>query len=107
MVHNDTAKLVTLTAAGAEVTKHETEVFCTRKSVSYKEFYAAVQVGINPSYIFEMDVDEYERAVIRKTNDDFTVTVTRPTELIYEGEKLNILRTYETTNAAIEVTVGL
>lgn len=107
MVHNDEAKLVTLTASGATVTRTETPVWCTKKSVSYKEFYAAVQVGINPTYIFEMDVDEYEQAVIRTDNEDQTVTVSRPTELIYQGEKFNILRTYETTNATIEVTVGL
>lgn len=107
MVHNDEAKLVTLTASGAQVTRTETEVFCTRKSVGYREFYAAVQVGINPTYVFEMDVDEYEQAVIRTDNEDQTVTVSRPTELIYQGEKFNILRTYETTNATIEVTVGL
>lgn len=107
MVHNDEAKLVTLTASGATVTRTETPVWCTKKSVNYKEFYAAVQVGINPTYIFEMDVDEYEQAVIRTDNEDQTVTVSRPTELIYQGEKFNILRTYETTNATIEVTVGL
>jgi hypothetical protein len=54
-----------------------------------------------------MDVDEYEQALIRTDNEDQTVTVSRPTELIYQGEKFNILRTYETTNATIEVTVGL
>jgi hypothetical protein len=50
---------------------------------------------------------EYEQALIRTDNEDQTVTVSRPTELIYQGEKFNILRTYETTNAMIEVTVGL
>ena len=107
MIHNDQCILVTLTAAGSEVTRNETEVFCGKKSVNFKEFYAASQVGINPSYIFEMDISEYESAVIRTPNADQTVTVTRPTELIYQGEKFNIIRTYETTNQLIEVTVGL
>ena len=107
MNHNSQCTLVTLTASGATVTRTETTVFCGRKSVTYKEFYAAVQVGINPSYIFELDITEYESAIIRTTNDDLSVTVTRPTELIFEGEKFNIIRTYETTNHLIEVTVGL
>lgn len=107
MVHNETCSLVTLTAEGSQVTRHETEVFCGKKSVAFKEFYAATQVGINPSYIFEMDIREYEAAIIRTTNADETVTVTRPTELIYEGEKFNIIRTYETNSQLIEVTVGL
>jgi hypothetical protein len=103
MIHNDEATLVTLTASGATVTRTETPVWCTKKSVSYKEFYAAVEVGINPTYIFEIDKDEYDRAVIIETGG----TKKRPTELIYQGEKFNILRTYETTTATIEVTVGL
>ena len=107
MVHNDEAKLVTLSASGSTITRTETAVFCGRKSVTFKEFYAATQVGINPSYVFEMDISEYEAAVIRTTNADESVTVTRPTELIFESEKFNIIRTYETTNHLIEVTVGL
>lgn len=107
MVHNEEAKLVTLSASGSTVSRTETAVFCGRKSVTFREFYAATQVGINPSYVFEMDKSEYDAALIRTTNADETVTVTRPTELIYEGEKFNIIRTYETTTDLIEVTVGL
>ena len=107
MNHNDTCKLVTLTVQGATVTRTETEVFCGRKSVSYKEFYAATQVSINPSYIFELDIDEYESSFVVIQNQDETVTKVRPTELIYDGEKYNIIRTYETTSHLIEVTVGL
>lgn len=103
MIHNDEATLVTLTASGATVTRTETPVWCTKKSVSYKEFYAAVEVGINPTYIFEIDIDEYNRAVIIETGG----TKKRPTELIYDGEKFNIIRTYEKIGGLIEVTVSL
>lgn len=107
MIHNSQATLVTLTANGATLTKTETTVFCGRKSVSYREFYAASQVGQNPQYVFEFDRDEYELAVIRVADTTTgAVTVYRPTELIYEGEHFNIIRSYETTNALIEVTVG-
>lgn len=107
MVHNDEAKLVTLTASGATVTRTETPVFCTKKSVTYKEFYAAVQVGINPSYVFEFDLSEYESAFVKVNEEGGTVKVYRPTELIFEGEKFNIIRTFETTERKIEVTAGL
>ena len=107
MIHNAQATLVTLTASGATVTKHETTVFCGKRSVTYKDFYAAVQVGINPSYIFEFDISEYESAFIRTTNSDNTVTIDRPTELIFEGEHMNIVRTFEKTDHTIEVTVSL
>lgn len=104
MVHNDEAKLVTLIASGATVTRTETPIWCTKKSVSYKEFYAAVEVGINPTYIFEIDIDEYLAAVI---TDETSGKKTRPTELIYDGEKFNIIRTYEKVGGLMEITVSL
>ena len=102
MIHNDEATLVTLTASGATVTKTETSVFCGRKSVGFREFYAAIQAGLNPTYVFEMDVDEYENACITE-NEARRI----PTELIYRGARYNIIRTYEPTDGTIEVTVGL
>ena len=103
MVHNDEAKLVTLTASGSTVVRTETPVWCTKKSVSYKEFYAAVEVGINPTYIFEVDIDEYIRAIITERGG----TKKRPTELIFDGEKFNIIRTYEKVGGLMEITVSL
>ena len=103
MVHNDEAKLVTLTASGSTVVRTETPVWCTKKSVNYKEFYAAVEVGINPTYIFEVDIDEYIRARITETGG----TKKRPTELIFDGEKFNIIRTYEKVGGLMEITVSL
>lgn len=107
MQHNQQCTLVTLTASGATVSRNETTVFCGKKSVAYKEFYAAIEAGLNPTYIFEFDIDEYESSFIRITNEDQTVTVNRPTELIFEGEKFNIIRTFEPVGHQIEVTVGL
>lgn len=107
MIHNSQATLITLTASGATVTRNEKTVFCGKRSVTYKEFYAAVQVGINPSYIFEFDINEYESAFVKVTETGGTVKIYRPTELIFEGEKFNIVRTFETTNHTIEVTVSL
>ena len=104
MVHNDEATLVTLTANGATVTRTETPVWGTKKSVSYKEFYTAVEVGINPTYVFEVDINEYMAAVI---TDATTGKKTRPTELIYDGEKFNIIRTYEKVGGLMEITVSL
>lgn len=102
MLHNDEAKLVTLVATGSKVVRNETEVFCGRKSVGYREFYAAIEVGLNPSYVFEMDVDEYERACSVEGGKRQI-----PTELIYDGAKYNIIRTYEKPDGTIEVTTSL
>lgn len=102
MIHNDEATLVTLTASDETVTRTEKTVFCGKKSVGYREFYAAVEVGINPTYIFEMDLEEYETACIT-TNSKRHI----PTELIYNGASYNIIRTYEKPDGTIEVTVSL
>lgn len=102
MIHNDEAKLVTLTASDSTITRTETTVFCGRRSVGYREFYAAIEVGLNPTYIFEMDVDEYEQACSTSGGVRHI-----PTELIYAGAKYNIVRTYEKLDGTIEVTVSL
>ena len=102
MVHNDKATLITLMADGSTVDRIETSVWCTKKSVNYKEFYAAVQVGMIPTDVFEVDIDEYIAAV--KVQGDKKI---RPTELIFDGEKMNIIRTYEKVGGIIELTVSL
>ena len=102
MIHNEEVTLITLTASEATVTRSEKTVFAGKKSVSYKEFYAAVEVGINPSYIFEMDLEEYETACSIISNKRYI-----PTELFYNGAYYNIIRTYEKPDGTIEVTVSL
>lgn len=102
MIHNDEAKLVTLIRNESRVTRTETAVFCAKKSVGYREFYAAVEVGLTPSYVFEIDIDEYEQAVSTQNG-----VRQIPTELIYGGAKFNIIRTYEKPDGTIEVTVSL
>ena len=102
MIHNDEATLVTLTASDATVTRTEKTVFCGKRSVGYREFYAAVEVGINPTYIFEMDLEEYEQACITANSKKYI-----PTELTYNGVSYNIIRTYEKPDGTIEVTVSL
>jgi len=106
MIHNDEATLVTLTAVDSQVTRTEKTLFCGRKSVRYGEFYAAVQVGLKPQYVFEFDVDEFESACVI-TGTAPNAVKHWPTELIYEGCKYNIIRTYEPPDGMIEVTVGL
>lgn len=106
MQHNDQATLVTVTASGATLTKKETTLFCAKKSVRYSEFYAATQVGINPKYVFEFNLEEYETAIVT-TGEAPNLEKHRPTELIYDGETFNIIRTYEPDVYTIEITVGL
>ena len=105
MIHNDEATLVTLTAVESQLTRTEKTLFCGRKSVTFKEFYAAVEVGLNPQYIFEFDFDEFESACVT-TGTAPNAVKNFPTELIYNGCKYNIIRTFEPKPGVIEVTVG-
>ena len=102
MIHNEEVTLLTYSASDSTLNATETTVFCGKKSVGFREFYAAIQVGINPIYVFEMDVDEYESACSVISNVKHI-----PTELMYGGAKYNIIRTYEKPDGTIEVTVSL
>lgn len=105
MMRNDEATLVTITRNKAVLTRHEKTLFCGKKSVRGSEFYAATQVGINPKYVLEFDLDEYESSFIEVVDGQRTFTQ-EPTEVIYNGQTYNIIRTYEPDNYTIEVTVG-
>lgn len=105
MLHNDEATLITKTASGPTVTPHETTAFCGRKSVTYKEFYAAVEAGLNPQYILEFDYDEFENACV-VTGEPPNQKKHFPTEVIYDGCRYNIIRRYEPSDGTVEVTIG-
>ena len=105
MMKNDQATLVTITRNKATLSRHEVTLWCGKKSVRYGEFYAATQVGINPRYVFEFDLDEYESTYISVTEGTKTFKQV-PTELVFNGDTFNIIRTYEPDNYTIEVTVG-
>lgn len=94
MVRNDVLQLITRTVNGSTITDTKTQVFCAKKSVNYKEFYAAAAVGITPQFVFEVDINDFKAA-------------TKPTMVEYEETTYNILRTYEKIGEGIiEVVVS-
>ena len=105
MMRNDQTTLVTITANKSAKERHETTLWCGKRSATRSEFYAATQVGLNPKYVLEFDLDEYESSFISVTQGERTFKQ-EPTELVYNGETFNIIRTYEPDNYTIEVTVG-
>lgn len=89
---NEIIKLITKSCTGATVEHKETEVFAEKKSVRQSEFYAAQQVGLNPSLVFVIDVRDFE-------------SVKAPVEVVYNEETYTVIRTY-CTGENVEITVG-
>ena len=77
-------------AGGLIWTETERDVFCSIKSVSRAEFYAAAQSGIPPTYVFTTNPVNYE-------GED---------TLIYGGHRYGITRTYTSSLDEIELYAG-
>lgn len=72
-----------------DVTDAERMVYCTVKSVTRSEYYAALNVGIRPEYIFELALaEDYHGERLAKFHD----------------QKYRIIRTYETDSGSLELT---
>lgn len=66
------------------------EVFCQVNSVTRTEFYSALNVGIRPELVFKLSVvDEYQDERLAE----------------FEGKRYEIIRTYQTRDGGIELTV--
>lgn len=66
------------------------EVFCQINSVTRSEFYSALNVGIRPELVFRLSVrEEYQDERLA----------------CFEGKRYEIIRTYETEDGGIELTV--
>ena len=92
-MRNDVITLISKSCTGATVSQKKMTVFAVKKSVRQSEFYAAQQVGLNPSAVFEIDVRDFE-------------TASEPTELIHNDKHYTIIRTYE-KEETVEITVGV
>ena len=95
MMRADVIDLITENAAKhgvhATVTETARTVYCTVQSVSRSEFYTAMNAGIQPEYVFKLELaEDYQgERVVR-----------------YKGKKLKVIRTYMTEDDGIEITSG-
>lgn len=90
----DVIYLITETARkhGVHETVTDTErmVYCTVNSVTRTEYYTALNVGIEPSYVFTLAMaEEYKGERLVK----------------FHGQKYRVVRTYITDDDSIEITV--
>lgn len=64
--------------------------YCTRKSVTRSEYYAAGAIGLAPSYVFALSVAEEYGGEL---------------QIKYNNVLYNVIRAYETADGGIELTV--
>lgn len=96
-MRNDICTLVACYNDGTDVKRREQEIFCCRKSAGRSEYYAAYAVGLKPRLVLEIDPLDWEFMC------DFGEP---PNKVIYRGEEMNIFRDYQTSESALELTVG-
>ena len=71
-------------------TETSREVFCQVYSVTRSEFYAALNIGVRPELIFKLSVrEEYQEERLAS----------------FEGTRYEIIRSYETNDGGVELTV--
>lgn len=93
MMRADVIDLITENAAAhgvhAAVTETARTVYCTVQSVSRSEFYTALNAGVQPEFVFKLELaEDYQgERVVR-----------------YKGQRLRVVRTYVTEDDGIEIT---
>lgn len=72
------------------VTETERTVYCTVESVRRTEYYTALNVGIQPEFVFKLSLaEDYQNERL----------------IMYHGQKFRVVRTYMTEDDGIEITV--
>ncbi len=79
----------------------ETECFCAINSVRGSEVYDAMRNGIKLVFVVALNVDDYKSAYT--TVDGKTK---KPSRVEYEGEEFQIIRTYQTNDKMIELSIA-
>ncbi len=104
-MRNDIIQVVTEYKEGAELKyKISEELFAEKKSVARSEFYAAQASGLSAKLVFEMDPEDFESCDVSVQEGDKTEKY-HPGHVLYNGEKLEISRTYVKDAGSIEITV--
>ena len=93
MMRADVIQLITETASAhgvhEDVTETAREVFCTVQSVTRSEFYNALNAGVQPEFVFKLELaEDYQGERIVR----------------YHGQRVRVIRTYMTADDGIEIT---
>lgn len=82
-------------------TKRRKHIYVQEKSATRLEFYEAMRSGINVSHTFDVRKEDWELNV--KLVDG---KKTYPTQIEYDGEVLDIVRTYGADKATVQLICG-
>ncbi len=96
----DIASLIYYQVVNGEAVETKLEIFVNKKSVARQEFYASYQIGVTPTCIFEMRIEDFE---LTKTIEEGTNKPLYATRILYDGAIYDIIRTYE-KSGMIEIT---
>lgn len=99
-MRNDKVALVTLLPDENNVNEKQIIVFAEKKSVVRTEFYAAYGVGLNAKWTFNINPGDYEMTRFVINGEEFYAS-----QLIYNGARFDIVRTYKTNADNMEVVV--
>lgn len=76
------------------------DIYCEKKSSTRAEFYGAYAVGLRPKFVLE--IDPYDWEMVAEQLEKGSV----PTIVSYRGIEYTILRSYQTNESVMELTVG-
>lgn len=95
----DEIELVTKTQNKDEIIPHVFPIPADAKEPVRSEFYAAYAVGLTVKNVFDINPDDYNDACVTDS-DEKTI---QPSQVKYNGETLNILRTYVKDKFTMEI----
>lgn len=100
-MRDEICTLITKVRNGNLITDNNQVIFCEKKSCTRSEFYAAYAIGLKPQCILSISPDDYEQQSY--VNEEGRRIY--PSQVIYNGVRYNILRTYCPYPGEMEVTI--
>ena len=95
-----TGKTVDDSGFEVEGTSLETEIFARVKNVRATEFFQAYSEGIELSYVFCIDYDDWKNSFAQVEGH-----MVEPWAIEYEGKEFKIIRKYRTDMGELELSV--
>lgn len=99
-MRNEICTLIGMKADKSTIGQITEDIYCEKKSSTRAEFYGAYAVGLRPKFVLE--IDPYDWEMVAEQLEKGSV----PTIVSYRGVEYTVLRSYQTNESAMELTVG-
>lgn len=99
-MRNEICTLIGMKADKSTIGRITEDIYCEKKSSTRAEFYGAYAVGLRPKFVLE--IDPYDWEMVAEQLEKGSV----PTIVLYRGVEYTVLRSYQTNESAMELTVG-